>query len=311
MIEPTEGKDYIKTYMKLKKFSSEDIKKVENVTVPNAIGEIARRCLRDISLPADLQKKIDKFVQKVVATAAVEDFRAIEKAKEKLRYTTGLIETVLDDFYRADYVYFEPKVYDLLRARGTHPTKARLILEYYQPLLREVIDAKAGINEGYEKLSKKQLKNYVEFMTVLTGQIKRFITNEKATKVRAPRKRKAKSAAQLTKNLKYLTEFPALNLVSKNPLDIVGASSLWLYNIKSRKLTNLVGTTLSVKGTTVLGFEESLSECRMLRKPETVLNRVIEGSKYQLGHIFKDLTTKPASVKGRINSDTIILRIVK
>lgn len=62
-----------------------------------------------------------------------------------------------------------------------------------------------------------------------------------------------------------------MKLVSINPVDIVGAKELWVYNIKSRKLGKYVAEEykeLSVKGTSITGFNESQSIQKLYASPK-------------------------------------------
>jgi hypothetical protein len=68
---------------------------------------------------------------------------------------------------------------------------------------------------------------------------------------------------------------------------------------------------LSVKGTTVIGIDSTASMKKTLRKPEASINTMLTSSKIQLKKFMDTLTTKPTEANGRINIDTILLRVIK
>ena len=101
---------------------------------------------------------------------------------------------------------------------------------------------------------------------------------------------------------------------SVDPKGIIGASQLWAYNTKTRNLSvyHAVGNSgLSVRGTTITGFDTDASITKKLRKPDEQVKQVIHAGKVDLRNFMKCLTTKDSKATGRINADTILLRVVK
>ena len=113
----------------------------------------------------------------------------------------------------------------------------------------------------------------------------------------------------MVSKVKYAKEFIDLNLKSIQPTTMVGANEIWTYNTKYRKLAvykSESGSKLSVKGTTILGFDITESQQVMLRKPEEFFKDMKLGKKI-LGTKLKDVTTRPVTPNGRLNEETIIL----
>jgi hypothetical protein len=101
-------------------------------------------------------------------------------------------------------------------------------------------------------------------------------------------------------------------LVSINPADIVGAGELWVYNTKSRKLGKYVAkefAELSVKGTSIINFDENKSVQKTLRKPEEQLKEFKAAGKVQLRKFLDDIKAVDIKLNGRINEEIILLRI--
>ena len=115
---------------------------------------------------------------------------------------------------------------------------------------------------------------------------------KKATK--KLRVKKSPSKEKLVAKLKYAKESKELKLVSINPVDIVGAAELWVYNTKTRKLGKYVPGTykdgISVKGTTILDFDETKSVQKTLRKPEQQLIEFMKSGKVQLRSFLTNIT---------------------
>ena len=124
---------------------------------------------------------------------------------------------------------------------------------------------------------------------------------ETAKVTRKPRKTKPKSATKLVEKLKYLKVDDKFKLTSVAPETVIGANELWVFNIKTRKIGKYIasnidpkgmgrdGTGLSVKGTTIIGFDEVQSIQKTLRKPEEKLKEFKDAGKVKLRtYLIKD-----------------------
>jgi hypothetical protein len=127
-----------------------------------------------------------------------------------------------------------------------------------------------------------------------------------------PRAKKSVPAEKVVSKLKYLKSDEPSKLVSINPVDIIGAKELWVYNIKTRKLGKYVAEEyreLSIKGTSIIGFSESNSMQKTLRKPEEQLKEFKAAGKVQLRKFLEDIKAVDIKLNGRINEDTILLKV--
>jgi hypothetical protein len=319
--DSSDGKKWVKTWMR-KKYTSEEILKFEqcpDIKTPLHLCVYARLENRGMKLPDDCIKKLIKHIKDVTSKThtkpTIVSNKIIfvqDKIKEKISETIGDIENILDEFYNKEYIPFEPMVYDLLQKKEIKKPQGIKIYEYYHPLLLEITDVKFKETEGYEKLTKKQLTNYVLFVHKICSEISRYSQNVEKQQIRKPRKKKEKSALQLIKRFKYKKEDSSLKIVSIDPTNIVGASMLWYYNTKYKKLTQLISEKgLSIKGTTIINFDKDTSKVKTLRKPEDTIKKVLDGGKVILRNLMENLTTKEGIVNGRINNETILLRVIK
>ena len=66
---------------------------------------------------------------------------------------------------------------------------------------------------------------------------------------------------------------------------------------------------LSVKGTSIIGFNENLSIQKTLRKPEEQLKEFKAAGKVQLRKFLDDIKAVDIKLNGRINEEVILLKI--
>lgn len=244
------------------------------------------------------------------------------------------IDDWLEDF---DKKTFKPDGFNVNSHFIKHeisPPHARKIIKMYDGELEELKEliAKPSKNmtehekdmyeqlkEGYAHLSPAVIKNKIAALQSIVDACNIII--EKAAAKRKPRTPKARSADKVVKDIKYLEAFNELTLVSINPVDIIGASELWVYNVKTRKLGKYVasvidpkgagraGSGLSVKGTTIQGFDEKTSVQKTLRKPDEKLKEFKAAGKVALRKFLETINSVESGMTGRINADTILLKV--
>ena len=127
-----------------------------------------------------------------------------------------------------------------------------------------------------------------------------------------PRVKKSVPAEKVVAKMKFAKTHEPLKLVSINPTDILGAKELWIFNIKTRKLGKYIAAEyqeLGVKGTSITGFDENRSVQKTLRKPEEQLKEFKASGKVQLRKFLEDIKAVDIKLNGRINEDTILLKV--
>ena len=180
-------------------------------------------------------------------------------------------------------------------------------------------DMWAQLKEGYSHLKKADIKKLREAIDSVNAELDFIIDQAKAT--RKPRKAKPKSATKLVEKLKYLKIDSKYQLASVSPDQIVGANELWVFNVKTRKLGKYVAeiidpkgmnrgnSGLSVKGTTIIGFNEAESIQKTLRKPDEQLKAFKAAGKVALRKFLDEINTTDTKLNGRCNPDTVLLKI--
>lgn len=277
--------------------SNENVLSDEHMkTIDNLVDHIIRK----EALPQKIKE--DKTVIVPVATVSIQD-----RMDEKAHDLAGEIEGAIDEFV-TNKTSFSAKNY--LAANQVAAPIAKRIGDIFAkriPEIKEAIDGDdAQLVEGYSQFNKRELKKFLAFLEEIVSDCQQQVQNAKAS--RAPRKRKAASPTKVVSKMKFMKEFAELKLKSCKPEDILTSSELWVYNTKYRKLVvyKTDGGTLSVKGTTILGFDIKESKSMTLRKPEEFFNGLSMG-KRALNGALKKLTTKPTVPNGRINEECILL----
>jgi hypothetical protein len=240
-----------------------------------------------------------------------------ERVKESALRMTEEIEDAIEGFH-ADPENFDPKAFkmlNLLKGKEVKAAHARIIKTLYSSDLAELEELASGkgdeqLREGYSHRTKKQIKNLIAFYQEIMSACD--MLSQEAKVNRKPRVKKSVPAEKIVAKLKYMKTNEPLKLVSISPTDIVGATELWVYNSKSRKLGKYVAAeyqTLSVKGTTITGFNETASVCKTLRKPEEKLKEFKAAGKVQLRKFLDDINATDTRMNGRLNEETILLKV--
>ena len=261
---------------------------------------------------AELKQKYKKVKHVEVINQPQQPVLSIQEKIQQAAYRCMEdIDVAIDSFTQTKHTDFSTKSY--LLSNSISGAVAKRIGELYQPLYRELGETISGkdeqLVEAYSFLTKAQLKKFYEFVQSIIQDCSQQVVTAKSN--RMPRKRKAKPASVIVQKLKYMKELVELKLKSINPADIVGASELWVYNNKYRKLTvyRADGGGLSVKGTTIINYDVSQSESKMLRKPEEYFKALTSTGKRAMQSAFKEIKTKGSQPNGRINEETVLVAV--
>ena len=201
-------------------------------------------------------------------------------------------------------------IYSFMQKHEVTPQIAGYIRDYYLPMKEEADLDDEQVKEAYGK----KLKFWRTFYSAFIADCDKFINNKKAVKLRKPREKKAKSAVDLVKTLKFQKEEPSLKIVSVHPTEIVGCNQLWVYNTKYKKLSQYISMSpqgIQVKGTTLTGWDTELSVSKSLRKPEITIAELLKVGKVAIRSFMTDIKTATSAPNGRINEQTILLRVIK
>lgn len=280
-------------------------KKAEEKTKKNVYVPTIQERIKEQS--QDMVEDIDEWLEGWIRDPETFDpkgfdfkkhFDKIQPSQAHARKMKGFYDGVLDDFDELERM----------------PTAGQL-----KKMDEREADLWQQLKEGYAHLKKGDIKKFRTAIEELMSALDFIIDSAKAT--RKPRKAKPKSATKLVEKLKYCKTDERYKLASIDPTLIVGANELWVFNTKTRKLGKYIaanidpkgmgrdGTGLSVKGTTILGFDENLSIQKTIRKPDDVLKEFKSAGKVKLRKFLDEINSVDTKLNGRCNPDTVLLKV--
>ena len=89
---------------------------------------------------------------------------------------------------------------------------------------------------------------------------------------------------------------------------------MWVFNTKTRKLGRYLADEmtgpLSIKGASLVGFDEHKSIQKTIRKPADKLKEFKTASKVALRKFLDDINATDTKMNGRLNEEIILLKIL-
>ena len=236
-----------------------------------------------------------------------------DRLNEKTSEIIGELEGMYDDVSLNIKTAFKP--YDFLTGNNVVQSQLGKYETLFNARRAELESAQgkedAQLTEGYKHYKAADFKRIISWIDALLAAIEQYRGVKKATK--KARVKKAPSKEKVIAKLKYCKTDPVLKLVSMNPADIIGATELWVYNIKTRKLGKYIADSiqgpLGVKGTSLTGFDEAKSVCKTLRKPAETLKEFAKSGKIQLRKFLDEIKATETKMNGRISADIVLLKV--
>jgi len=330
-----DAKEFLAQYLDLRERSQEAkiMRKIDEKECINTLCWLARMELRGLELSETesdtLQNEIKRLLESVHKPQLIEQSATgapeaptrpniQDILKDKAREAGGELEGLFDEYITSGAGSKHTlRPIDEVAKKNVMPQHINLLTEVWKKKLNEIEEVIKGndsqLVQGYQHLTKTQLKNIVKFIELVINDLNSYISVKKAAK--APRARKAVPVEKQVAKLKYLKTFKdtasKLDLVSISPIKLHGASEAWVYDTAKRKLHHYIADeyskTFTVKGSTLLGFDTAQSEVKTLRKPGEQIKEVM-GSKPAARKYFKDIKAVSTTPNGRFNESMIILR---
>jgi len=233
---------------------------------------------------------------------------------EKTNEFIGEIEGSIDE-YTSGTLDKDWSIYDVMIKDGSATQTAHDTIRHYKPVqeeLRELVEDKTeDLIEGYSHMTPRKQKAFYKFICDLISGTEKFLLSKKAT--RKTRVQKLKPASKQVAKVLYLPSSSEYKIASVSPEKMVGADQVYLFNTKTRQMKYLVSDRrngFEVKGSTISGFDVKNSFKKMLRKPEEFITVLAKASKSKALKELRTLKTKESETDGRINRDTIILKVL-
>ena len=166
--------------------------------------------------------------------------------------------------------------------------------------------------EGYSHLKRPELNRRIKACEDMLADLNRIKSVAKVT--RKVRIKKPVAADKQVARVQYCKMNAEFKLESVNPIQIIGKYRLFTFNVKTRIFSEYFTQApngFTIQGSSLKSFEKEFSRCTKLRKPDEFLLDVLSKTPKQIDVKFKTLTTKVNVPNGRINSDTILLRVME
>lgn len=226
------------------------------------------------------------------------------------------LDSLLDDWGDTSK---QPPTLDLigyLRDNKVPAQGCKFILDWLHKVYEEYNGALQKIDkeyvESYSYLSKPSLRKIVKILESFIFDVQSHAKIKNNS--RKPRTKKVKHADKQVAKLQYQTNSEEYALDSINPSRIPTAQRLYTFNTKT-KLLNVYyangASGFTVQGTSLKMYDTDSSFGATLRKPKELLAALLGATPKKLDKIFDGVTLKKKKVNGRINSQTIILKVIE
>ena len=312
-----------------------DFKESEDWRVNTTLGGLCKmhmagapfdeKCMAWINAGIDAAVNAGKVNRKAQATTSTKPVKtSADILSDKINDFIGEVELVIDEYHDPKVIFDAPNysVYNELKKINAPKPLAQKVYDYYKPLYDEidelVTQKTPDLVEGYKHLkTAKEKKDYLLFIKNIVDDCQKFMNAATAAKVRAPKQPRAKKkipVEKLVAKVKYQKDSAEYKLTSVDPVNIIGATEVYLFNTKYRHLVQLVAASadgFSIKGTTITNLREESCLRKTLRKPEELLTEIGKTTKARVNRVFIDIKTKSAPANGRLNEEMIILKVFK
>jgi hypothetical protein len=302
--------------------------RVPDNAVPYQLGWLCRMNQRGLELTESEMQYVTETVQQhlVAAAATKRVVEVIEPAtpqitiqdrlRAKAEEVAGELEGLYDDVLRnggkstADH-----KPMAIVRGMNLPPQMTGMIRDIWQHRLQELVTVQQGrdsaLVEGYANFTKLQIRSLIKFTEQILADIASYVQIRRVEK--RPRKVKAVSPEHRARRFRHLTQHDDPKLEGLPAARLVNSSEAWLYDVKKRKLIHLVADshigTITVKNNMLVGFGESDTQQKTLRKPAETILAMMAASKPNARKLFKDIKTTETAWNGRGTDTLMILRV--
>lgn len=268
-------------------------------------------------------QKVKEYLSSLIASGKelLVQKKKDEKAQSNVRVLTPqqrmankIFHTILADLDQLEDEWCDGKkteinLYDNFRLHQLKGAAVEPVRKRLESWLADYEDV--DLKEYYPHLQKSEINRRVKVIKQMLTDIDKFKTAAKNT--RTVKRKAPKAADKQVSKVKYQKEDQSYKLVSINPLQIVGATRLYVFNTKTRRLTYYFTDATSgfeVSGTSIKNFDLEQSTQMTLRanKVDEVLSVVLKKSPTQINKHLESLSSKPSTPNGRLNEDTILLR---
>lgn len=251
---------------------------------------------------------------------AKKDSDKVVSLSPQQRLANKISNTIMQDLLEFEDSWIEGEspsidLYSLFKKHGLSGSSVSPVRDIVEGWLSDYEDAYHKrcdqAVEGYSYLTRPQLNKRVKQCQEMLADLDRIKSAARASRnvrVKAPR-----AADKQIAKVQYKKEDSDFKIASIPPIKIVGAMRLYVFNTKYRELTEYVTENakgFEVSGTSIKNFDKVNSRTIKLRKPQEFLPEILNRTSKQIDKAISGLSTKTKSANGRLNKDTILLRVM-
>ena len=264
--------------------------------------------------------KLIELGREIRKEKTVEETVNIVSLSPMQRLQNKISDTIMQDMLDLEDKWMdgENATIDLYKLFQTHGLSGSATLPVRQVIAGWLLDYEdayykrdADAVEGYAHLKKSDLNHRIKSCQDMLLDLDKIQSAAKAN--RKVRKPKIKSADKQVARVQYKKEDNNFKLVSINPILLIGSKRLYTFNTKYKVLVEYCTQSANgfeISGSTIKNLDKVNSREIKLRKPDEFLPIVLKKTIKQIDTEWSKLTTKTIKTNGRINKDTILLRVM-
>ena len=163
--------------------------------------------------------------------------------------------------------------------------------------------------EAYGNFKKSQLREFTELLHSFIEDATKYSQEKNVIRIR---KKRIISPEKQVSKVKYLQscEVNGKTYTSIEPKELINKRVAYIYDCKQNKLSVYHSNGFSVKGTTIIDFDEEKSWSKKIRTPNKILNHILDSSFIGLKNLSDMIKTTNYQPTGRINQNCIILKVM-
>lgn len=327
----TDAKDcraFLVDWFKTDKQKLKALSQVPDKFLPRTYANTARIAMRGFPVSEVHKNRIWEKVQEVVNKRLKSDedepaAAPVVKVAKPVKLASSFIVSDVNDEIENLIIGEDPKnMGQILMPYKMTDKQYAECAEKLQPLLAEFSEVLELRRTDRKTLTEEQkefidsypfsgitlIKKIVQLIEGYINDLKKSYVSKQVAKVR---KKKPKDKTKLVKGIKYLAEDSKFGK-SVDPVNLLNCSEVWTFDTKTRKLSKYyspVGGGITVKGASLVGYEESMSSCKLLRKPEDQVPAFNALKKNDLTKWYSSVKSKTANVRPRLTATTLILKV--
>lgn len=173
---------------------------------------------------------------------------------------------------------------------------------------------KESLDDALSETENSEVESWIDPLVTVVNVLAACTGNAQA--INAMSKKVKGRAAKDAKNATVKKVDQETNIVGLNPAMIVGNTYALVYNCKTRKVMLYIakpGEKLGVKGTYIIGHDDSSSFGKTLRKPKDTFSKMLHNANVdRIKHILNDnVTGKRHKINGKLNKETLLVKVFK